>query len=406
MLQVTTASHLTTPRITRPDPLPIGWGVLMTGAAWLISRLVVAARWAPARDPFTFTTSLWARWDTYNYGSITQFGRTFGSCHRPPFAALPNPSGATWCGTAGWLPGWPWMIRVAQTMGASIPDAGLVLSWAALGATVFLVWFGWCRMLHPVRALLVMVGVGVFPGAVYDFALFPTSVALAATTAAILVATRERFLIAAALMTVAGLCYPSAWFAAMGLAAAMLVGGLALGVRQAIRRGLWGIAGLSSLVILALHDQAAFGHFNAYVLVDTGPGLDATGFPGSSLARLVIGRATPEQRPLGRVAANALALQALLAVLVAVGAAVAGAWRWARSQAVDELYPGAVGLFVVVGIAILGANGGAWNRSVVLAAPCMVCLRRLPIGLLLVVVGALGVVTAVVSKSFFAGTLV
>lgn len=298
------------------------------------------------------------------------------------------------------------MIRGAQTMGASIPDAGLVISWAALGATVFLAWFGWCRMLHPVRALLVMVGVGVFPGAVYNFALFPTSVALAATTAALLAATRERFLIAAAMMTVAGLCYPSAWFAAVGLGVAMVVAGIALGSRQAIRRGLWGCAGLSSLVILALHDQVALGHFNAYVLVDTGPGLDATGFPGSSLVRLVIGPTTPEQRPLGRVEADALALQAVLAVLVAVGATVAGAWRWARSRAVDELYPGAVGLFVVVGIAMLGANGGAWNRSVVLAAPCMVCLRRLPIGLLLVIVSALGVVTAVVSKSFFAGTLV
>jgi len=391
---------------TAPDRTAIGWGVLLTAIAWLVCREVVGARWGPARNPFRFEPSMWARWDTFNYGAITQYGRNFGHCDRPPFSGLPNPHHDTWCGTASWLPGWPWLIRLAQTTGISVPNGGLVLSWTAMACALFLVWFGWGRAQHPVRALLVMIAFGVFPGAVYNFALFPTSVALAFAVGAVLAATRERFLVAALLMTCAGLCYPSAWFAALGLAIGMVLVGCTLGIRQVIRRALWGLAGLGSLVVLGVHDQLAFGHADAYLLVTTGPGLDGTGYPGSGLVQLVLHRNTPEQHRIGRTAADALAAQGVVAVATALLAAWSATWSWVKARLTADIYPAAVGLAVVVCILILNANGGAWNRSVVLAAPCVLCLRRLPVVLLVPLVAVSAVVTTYVSQAFFVGNLV
>ena len=60
----------------------------------------------------------------------------------------------------------------------------------------------------------------------------------------------------------------------------------------------------------------------------------------------------------------------------------------------------------MVSVLVLNANGGAWNRSAVLAAPCVLCLRRLPMPLLVLLVAVIAVTTAFVSRAFFAGTLV
>jgi len=384
----------------------IGSGLALTVLAWLTCRITVGARWGPAHNPIRFDPKLWARWDSLMYASIARFGRTFGECNQPPFRSQPNLLHATWCGTAGWLPGYPWLIRGIQTMGLSLSDAGLLISWVAMAVALFIVWFGWLRDLHPVRAGLVMVLFGVFPGAVYNFAIFPTSVALAGVVSAILAATRERFMIAAVLMTAAGLCYPSAWFAAGGLAVGMVFMGWSLGTKMLARRGLWGMAGLTSLVILGIHDQIFFGHPNAYVLLDTGPGLDANGFPGDYLFHLVIQRDTEEQNLIGREAALALALQGLIAVATVLLSTFVTAGSWAKARIVDDVYPAAVGLAVVLSIVLLSANGGAWNRSVVLAAPCVVCLRRLPWPLLALIVAVSGLTTAFVSRAFFAGTLI
>ena len=88
----------------------------------------------------------------------------------------------------------------------------------SLAVALFLVWLGWGRELHPVRALLFLIAFGSFPGAVYNCALFPTSLALAGVVGALLAATRERFLLAAVLMTLSGLLLirrrgsqPAAW---------------------------------------------------------------------------------------------------------------------------------------------------------------------------------------------------
>ena len=385
-------------------------GVVLSAAAWLVSRTVVSIGWGPARNPFQFNPFLWARWDSINYLAIAEHGRAFARCGSPsePADSLARLTHQTWCGNAGWLPGYPWLIHLVGYAGLSLPDAGLLMSWVAMAGTLFVVWWGWCRDLSPGRALLVLLVFGLFPGAVYNFAYFPTSLALGCVVGAVLAASRQHLVVGAVLMTLGGLCYPSALFAAVGLAVGLVLVALPLGGGTVVRRGLWGVAGLGSLLVLGVHDQIAFGHADAFSLMDTAPGLRAPGFPGENFLRMVFSRDTFEQKPIGRDSATALAVQGVVAVVLSLAAAVAAVvptWR-PRQWDPSRVYPALVGLAVIGGILVDQATGGAWNRSVVLAAPCVVCLRRFPVAVLAVTVLVVGSLAALMGHAFFGGLLV
>jgi hypothetical protein len=385
-----------------------GTGLLLTAVAWVVSRFVVGVAWGPTRNPFQSNPNPWARWDTFNYLAIAEHGRTFAKCSSPAFVSQPNPLSQIWCGTAGWLPGYPWLIKVGHMAGLGWEVGGLLISWVALAVTLFLVWWGWGRDLSPGRALAVLLLFGLFPGAVYNFAIFPTSLALALVVGAILAAAREHYVVGALLLTAAGLCYPSAWFAAAGLAVGLVIVAVPLGADTVIRRAFWGAAGLASLVVLVLHDQFAFqGKFNAYFVLDTQPGLVAPGFPGEEFLRLLFTHNTLEQKKLGTFAGTILSIQAVITVLLTAAAAVVTGVQWRRRVRDPlQIYPALVGVAVVLLVLFHAANGGAWNRSIVLAAPGIVCLRRIPLPLLWALVAIAGVVTALLSRSFFANTLV
>jgi hypothetical protein len=279
----------------------------------------------------------------------------------------------------------------------------VLISWCAIAIALFLVWYGWGRDLSAGRAFLVLLLFGVFPGAVYNFAIFPTSMALALVIGALIAATRERFLASALLMTGAGLCYPTAWFAAIGLAVALTVVAKQLGRAEMLRRALYGLLGLGSLLVLFLVQHP----WNAFFLADHQPGVQAEGFPGQDLLRLVFTHGTIQQKHIGQFYGSVLSVQAMLAVILAVAAAAIAYAGWRRhGPDVSMVYPAAVGLAVVVVVSALNSNGGAWNRSVVLAAPCVVCLRRLPAPALLLITVLVGATSAVLSASFFDGRLV
>lgn len=374
----------------------IGTGVGLTAVAWLLSRLVVGIGWGPMRDPFRFAPDPWIHWDAFNYIGIAFTGTTFGHCSSGAFASQPNPLQIQWCGSVGWLPGYPWLMDVVHWTGMSMQSAGLLISWVALGVAVFLAWYGWCRDLSAGRALVVMMAFALFPGAVYNFAIFPTSVALACIVGAIIAATRERFWLSAVLMTAAGLCYPAAWFAALGLAVGLVVVAIPLGQSEVMRRGLWGLAGLSSLVIFAILNPG----LQDYLTFEFQRGVKLPGLPGTQYFKTVVTESSAEQSVIGRGGGFFLALQ----TVVGSGIAVAALWL-SRARNARNLYPAYVAAAVFLGLIITNTSG-SWNRSVVLAAPCVVCLRRAPIVVLAGLLIVLAVAAVVVSRSFFADTLV
>jgi hypothetical protein len=286
----------------------------------------------------------------------------------------------------------------------SVLDAGVLISWLALATAIFLFWLGWGRDLPTGRALLLLVLFGVFPGSVYNFAIFPTSVALACVVGALLAAKRERFFIAALTMTYAGLCYPSAWFAAAALALGLVLGALALGATVVARRAFWGLAGLLSLLVLGYYDLFSTGHADAFFRYQAQ--IRVIESPWQTLSSLIFKRNTVEQWMIGRFYGAVLAVQAVFAMLLAVPATAmaAIAWRYKdRDKAL--LYPSLVGVAVILGL-LVEPSTGAWNRSIVLAAPCVVFLRRTPLPFLCVIVGFVGATTAIISRAFFIGSLI
>jgi hypothetical protein len=371
-------------------------GIGLTAAAWLLSRLVVGIGWGPVRDPFRFAPDPWIHWDAFNYLDIAFNGTTFGHCSSAQFASQPNPEHIQWCGTVGWLPGYPWLMDVVHWTGMSMEDAGLLISWTALSIAIWLAWYGWCRQLSLGRAFVVMTTFALFPGAVYNFAIFPTSVALASITGAIIAATRERFRLSAVLMIAAGLCYPAAWFSAAGLAVGLVVAAIPLGRSEMIRRGLWGLAGLSSLVILALLNPG----LQDYLTFQRQRGVKLSEFPGTQYLKTAFTESSAEQHAIGRASAFFLALQ----TVVSSGVAIAGLWL-SRARNARDLYPAYASIAVFLGL-ILTNTSGSWNRSLVLAAPCVVCLRRRPIVVLAGLLVVFAAAAAILSRSFFADTLV
>jgi hypothetical protein len=351
--------------------------------------------YAPSRNIFAVHLSTWTRVDSFNYVYQAVKGNTFGPCPRNSLARY---FGTKHCGLAGWLPGYPWVIRVLH-VGRMDPFAvGLLVAWLSFAVALFLVWFGWLRGVRPTRALAVLVLFGVFPGAVYDFGIFPLSLALALIVASALAAARGRFFVACVTIVAAGLCYPSAWFAAGGLALAMVCEGLHDGWRVAARRLLWGLAGFSSLLFLGFYDYLTVNHFDAYFVLQA---TNAPGLPGQRFLQFVVHRNAVEQLQLGRFGGNMLAVQAVVATLLGAVAGALGVVALRRSRHAWAIaYPVASGLAVIVGLVAV-TNAGAWNRSVALAAPCAICFRRGPVPVLVAAILVSGVTTAVVSHSFF-----
>jgi hypothetical protein len=379
-------------------------GLVLTIGAWLGSRIVVGAAWGPSRNPFSFATSLWMHSDSFNYVTIAMHGRVFGRCGSPAF---PNDRLSLlwhlkWCGNAGWLPGYPWLMDAMHWLGISWLTAGVLISWVATAVAIFLVWFEWGRDLPAPRALALLLLFGIFPGSVYNFAVFPTAIALACVVGAMVTATRERFFSAALLMTLAGLCYPTAWFAALGLAGGLILIALPLGPLVIRQRALWGLAGLSSLLVLGIHDQIAFEQPAAYFFSDSGA-VGSVLATGHDFYQLFVTRDTVEQTQMGRASAPLLSLQVLIAIGISfAGVAITGR-QWLRKQRHALLvYPAMIGITVVLALSL--TNSQTWNRSVVLAAPCVVCLRRVRMPLLWVIVGIVGITTALISRSFFNGS--
>ncbi len=394
-----------TATVRTPQPTPVRQGLVLTAAAWLICRLVITLAWGPARTVGSLKPDQWIRWDSFNYLWIVQSGNTFGRCGSPgfPMSALERYAHVKWCGNAGWLPGYPLVVKLVATVGIAPDTAGMLVAWLATAAAIFLIWFGWCRDLSWRRALVVLVLFGVFPGAVYNFAIFPTSLALVAVIGAIIVAARRHLFTSAVLMTVAGLCYPSAWFAAVGFAIGLVLIAVPEGRDRIVRNAAWGLAGLSSLVVLAVYDAVSVNVWDAYFVFQQS---NVGGFPVTYLLDLLVTATTVQQHLIGRFGARVLSLQvAVILAITGTAAGVAGkAYREHRQDPATTI-AACVGVGVVVGM-LVSQNVSAWNRSVVLAAPCIVGLRKLPATVLVPITVVTAVATVLLSRYFFQGSMI
>jgi hypothetical protein len=374
----------------------IAEGVALSLVAWVIARVVVGLRWPRARNPFRWNPKVWSHWDTTNYLTIARHGRTFGACGTPGFP-YPFFYHVRWCGTAAWLPAYPTATRVVHALGLSFSSAGFLIANIASLAALLVVWFGWARDLSRPRGLVLLLLFALFPGAVYNFAVFPVSMALVLLTGGLLAGARQRYLTMAILVGLANLSYPSAWFASIGIIIGLVIVARPKGLIAMVKGALWGAASLLSVLAMFIHDQVAFGHWNAFFLLESEAKPKSTVAPGIPSTYLL---------SIHQSGVNLLVVQMILALSL-IALAVAVTWWPRRGAAVAPIDVLASCSSLAVGIGLLfSLSGGSWNRSILLAAPCVLCLRRIPMPLLVVLLAMAGTMAAIVSLFVFQGKVI
>ena len=162
-------------------------------AAWAAA---LASLWVAAASTHAspFHAATWAHWDSSHYLSIADHGYDVHHC-RPGETARP----ATWCGNAAWFPLYPWTIAALHAAGVPSLDAGVAISW--FFAAVLLVLLGRIPLLALLYAAFA-------PGYVYNFAVFPMSLFVAATVAYLAAIRARRWQAAAVAGFLAALAYP------------------------------------------------------------------------------------------------------------------------------------------------------------------------------------------------------
>jgi len=391
---------------------PLWLGALLVAVVWLLARCIIAFNFAAARNPFSLAYGHFVGLDSFNYLNLANHAPSFGRCGYPPFKInAAQQLHQWWCGTAGWLPGYPLLIRVVHSLGIPLENSALLVSWLAIVASLALVWFAWLRELDLARSFLILLLFAIFPGAIFSFALYPMAVAVFFLTLAVFGASRDRLCLAATACVLAGLCYPTAWYAAAGLGVGIVLATWSKGTRERLRGLLWAAAGMAAIPLLFVYYWIAVGSGDAYFKVQSfqimGRGYLFDILSLSKRPLTILDRGSQwywwwgGTRPV-----FFLALQVVLIfVMVAVAAFVAlRLWRRQGVAASSELFFATMAVGVVLG-AVVFPSLSTWYRGIELAAPCVICFRRLPRWALIPLVIVVAIVTAKLSVHFFMGKM-
>jgi hypothetical protein len=330
-----------------------------------------------------FAVAPHVRWDSGLYDLIAAHGYLLERCPGNPGA---------WCGTAAWFPAYPALTRLVMLTGLSVhPSALLVAELATLGTLVLFWWLlrrpapGARPDRAPLRDAALLALVAVYPGAIYYHVIYPMTLVVAATLAALGLASRGRWGWAGLAGAVAAAAYPIGILAGI---AAVAVSAEASWRERAGWRRLLGrsavVGGLSvaGTLLVFLIMQLTVGHWNAFFLsqekyggqrnnpvtafvslvsqVQTSPAV--VNFPASVGHKLDVAVRTEIWASLG------------LVLLCCVAAVVAGVRR--------RFVPLDAGLVVlaVVGylLPLFAGTQIAQYRSHVLLLPALLLLRHLP----------------------------
>jgi len=328
----------------------------------------------------------WNRWDSGHYLAIATSGYEYFSCAR--IGGRPTDA----CGNAAWFPLYPWLLKPWIVLGVAPATAGVWVS--GLGALGMLttLWNGFLRM-RGARGWLVLGMAGAFPGAVYQHAIFPTSLALLCMVLAAFFVVRERWVLVGLLGAGVALSYVTGVLISAPNALAAWLRTHAL--RPAVVAG--GLAACGFLLVLVLQ-QLLLGHWDAFYWVHR------KGFP--AIARPLdafLGVVRPGLDPAADPGWHTLGRQMLTMtglVLLGIGTAMVKRHRrdpvrsWALvTSLVFWLFP------LVVG------QGVSLYRSDALVLPVLLLLIELPEWVLAPLLIWFAVLADAMAQLFFTGWL-
>lgn len=359
------------------------WPPLLT---FVVARLFFAwsAR-AAGFDPWR--ASSWRRWDSGHYLAIATRGYEMFSCAR--IGGRP----ADVCGNAAWFPLYPWLLRPFLWLGVPPELAGALL--AGVFALAFLVALWTLFLARAGRTgWLLLAMAAVFPGAIYQHAIFPTSLVLLCLVLAGAMVARSRWAAAGAMGALVALGYVTGLLLAPVQAAAAWLRTRAL--RPALLAGALPVLGF--LAVLALH-QLLLGRWDAFYWVHR-KGFTGVARPVDAFLAVV--------RPAFDVAADprarTVAAQTLtVAALVVLGLATA----WRHRGRPDPVRAWAVlATLAFWSFPLVVGRGVSLYRSEALVLPVLLLLVDLPPWVLAVVLAWLAVLAQAMGRLFFTGYLV
>jgi hypothetical protein len=368
-------------------------------AAFGLAQLALwlGARWAgvPAG-----TTVSWFRYDSGLYAQIQARGYDLVPCSQ--VAGMEASPG--WCGTAGWFPGYPALVRLVRRLGfdddlwvmAAIPRVAHLVLLAAIW------WWIGTRRGRTWRDGAVLAPVALCPGVVYLSAPFPLAQATLALTVALAALARGRPLLGGLAAALAVFSYPTA---ALVIPAALLWLAWERPARTPFAVARAGalfavpaiVGGVAALGVIG----EATGTWRAWFRVQAKYQEGSSQISAPIVGVLErIGRVVHPASDVERVTAFEAALVGLVVV-----ACVAVTWaRRAEVRPIDRLLACWLAVAWLVP-PMLGESRSVYRYDALLA-PGLVLVALLPRWARVATTGALAALAVAIAREYFAGTLV
>jgi len=373
---------------------PLAAFVLATALLW-----AVAARTGyPPRQAKT-----WARWDSGQYISIATRGYYTVKCAPRNLPPHPPP-GPQLCGNMGWFPLYPWTMNAVSRLGLSTLQAGVLI--AAVFHLLSLVVL-WALAREPGRPsrFLVLLFAAVFPGAVYQHAVFPVSMMTFFTLGFLYLLGTGRWVLAGASGAAAAASYISGvLLVPIALPATVLAGGRRPDWRAVLRSGITTVIVAAGFVGVLVAQYLAVGIWGAY-------------FQSTRKYRVGIQNPIPNfaskvspyfDRLHGAPITKRQYIEAVQTLTVAgivvlvVGATLLALTRGRLSRTDWAVLGATLALWVFPHVA---GTSASQYRSEALLLPCALLARRLPVVLQIGLVAVSVALLWTVAPGFFTGLL-
>jgi hypothetical protein len=217
--------------------------VLIAVGCWVaVTAALVGVMAAAGHDPLSIES--WERWDSKTYLRLVTEGYSLARC-----ADIPT----NWCGTAGWFPAYPSLVRLLATPGLPPGVTALVVSWGFALATLVLLARTFLRDLPIAAASGALLFAAFMPGAIYQHTVFPLSMLDFFALLSIWWLGRRRWALGGLAAAIVGASYHlGALLVPVVTIYALAVGAPSL--RERLRRGavVGGLAALGPLVTVGL----------------------------------------------------------------------------------------------------------------------------------------------------------
>ncbi len=372
-----------------------GASLILVVLAFLLSQAVLFVAVKISGEEFT-ASATYARFDSGQYLDIANSGYTLAHCDPTKFGEAPY-TRSDWCGNSAWFPGYPFAIDVGTALGLGPRTAGMLLSRIADLAVLAVLWFWFLRDRPRVPAVFTLMIAAVFPGLVYQDAVYPISLTLLSIMASLTLLARRRWLAAGAAGVVAVVSYPSgAALVAVGVLACGLMRGVGAWRDRARAAALYAAPLIAAYAAVLLMWQITVGRWDAWFLTEAHYGYSPTIFASTLWNRLLDVWPMIHQT-------NWPPIQSVVVAVVVLTALSAAAAHRRQLDAREVVLASYACVFWIVPLSLGGEL--SLHRAEALLLPVAALTWRLPRRLQIALVVVCAVVGVLIASSFIDATL-